>query len=410
MRRTLVTGAGIWSCIGQSLESVEESLREGRSGIGIAADRTEYGYQSPLSGIVPTPDIPVNELSLFQRKCLSEPSAFAYMAVKQALAQAGLEDGRGLALIVSCDSTVCASAVTEELMQKHHDTRRLGGYQVFRQLNSTVSMVLSSIFGFDSLSFSISAACAGGAHAVGIAHRLIQSGCVKGAVVVGAQEVGTRSYAAFDALGVFSRRVESPQTASRPFDVERDGLVPSGGSAAVVMEEADSFRTRCDSASLGAHALAEIKGYGFSTSTSMISPSVDSVHMAMLRALEEGRYPDSISTIFPHATSTREGDSAEACAITKLMTILKRPPIVAPLKSLTGHECWMAGVSSLVYAIIQAKGGFVAPHPSLTKKDPSASYLLIPKVATPYSHDLCLLNAFGFGGTNASLLVDFSQP
>lgn len=407
MRQSLITGIGIWSCIGCSQEEVADSLRNGKTGIVISHARKAYGYQSALTGMVPTPDLSSEPLRNAQRKCLSEPSAYAYMAVKQALAQAGSTDCSRYALIVSNDSTACANAETESIMQAHHDTRKVGGFQVFRSLNSTVSMSLSSIFGFSSLSLTLSAACAGGGHAVGIAHSLIQSGIIDAAVVVGTQEVGVQAYTAFDALCVFSRREDDPASASRPFDKLRDGLVPSGGAAALIIESGEHYAQRFSQGHTLHYPMAEILGYGFSTSPNIVSPSADSILMSMRMAL--GNEIPQLTTIFPHATSTRDGDAAEAQAISALTTEMQCPPLTVPLKALTGHECWMSGVSTIVYAIIQQQSGFVAPHPNLTEKDSAASSLIIPTVSQDYNHALALCNSFGFGGTNASIYLHLYQ-
>lgn len=403
MRQSLITGIGIWSCIGQSQDEVEDSLRKGLSGIGFSPIRKARGYQSALTGIVPMPDLSAEPLRNAQRKCLSEPSAYAYMAVKQALTQAGVTDCSRFALIASNDSTTCANAETERIMQVHHDTRRIGGFHVFRSLNSTVSMTLSSIWGFSNLSLTVSAACAGGGHAVGLAHSLIQSGIIDAAVVVGAQEVGAESYTAFDALGVFSHREDAPYAASRPFDKQRDGLVPSGGAAALIIESGEHYAQRSSQSNAAHYPMAEILGYGFSTSPNIVSPSADSILAAMRMALCN-EIPQ-LTTIFPHATSTRDGDAAEAQAISALTAEMQRPPLTAPMKALTGHECWMSGVSTIVYAIIQQQAGFVAPHPNLSEKDSAASTLVIPTEQMDYNHDLCLCNSFGFGGTNASVFL-----
>ena len=475
MQQSLITGMGIWSCIGTSCAQVTEALRIGRPGIGIVPERTAYGYQSPLSGIVPAPDLKNEPLRNAQRRTLSEPSAYGYMAVKQALAQSGLTDLSRVALIVSNDSTAEAMADTEALMALHHDTRRLGGFQVFRSLNSTVSMSLASIFGIGGLSLSVSAACAGGGHAIGIAHSLIQSGIIDCAIIVGTQEVGIHAYTSFDALGVFSQRTDDPSAASRPFDSLRDGLVPSGGAACIILESPQHLAARTHPRPVSSPAmaspssdpssapspspipLAAVIGYGFSTSPNIVTPSPESILAAMQMALgcPYEHVAAHLSTIFPHATSTRDGDMAEAKAITALLASIpdhplplpmafglpvtshttptapsasaadahasaaspasaspaaapaaasSRHPRIVPTKALTGHECWMSGVSQVVYAVLQQQGHFVAPHPNLRHPDPAACFD-IPTTPQSYDHTLYLCNAFGFGGTNASLLL-----
>ena len=406
MRRTVITGIGIWSCIGQSVQEVEQSLRLGKSGIGIDPERTAYGYQSPLTGIVPRPDIKAQGLRRSQRITLSEPGEYGYMAMKEALAMAPVSDLCRCGLIVSNDSTAGALAETEAIMAEYHDSRRLGAGMVFRTLNSSVSMSLASIFGIGGLTLSVSAACAGGGHAIGLAHSLIQSGQLDCCIVVGAQEVGLHAYTSFDALGLFSKRTDNPAAASRPFDTERDGLVPSGGAACVILETAGH-------AAMGNRKpLATVDGYGFSTSPDLVSPSVDAIYQSMTAALSAATVPSGsplgpgISAIMAHATSTPDGDRAEAEAIHRFcLDKGLSHPFVISTKALTGHECWMSGVSQIVYALIQMQGGFIAPNINLRTIDPAAATLRIPTAPTVTTLTTVLCNAFGFGGTNSSLVI-----
>ena len=406
MRRTVITGMGIWSCIGQSVQEVAQSLRLGKSGIGIDPERTAYGYQSPLTGIVPRPDIKAQGLRRSQRITLSEPGEYGYMAMKEALAMAPVADLYRCGLIVSNDSTAGALAETEAIMAEYHDSRRLGAGMVFRTLNSSVSMSLASIFGIGGLSFTVSAACAGGGHAIGLAHSLIQSGQLDCCIVVGAQEVGLHAYTSFDALGIFSHRTDNPTAASRPFDRDRDGLVPSGGAACVILE------TAAHAAMGNRKPLATVNGYGFTTSPDLATPSADAIYRSMIAALSAATVPSGsplgpgISAIMAHATSTPDGDRAEAEAIHRfcLDNGLSHPFVIST-KALTGHECWMSGVSQIVYALIQMQGGFIAPNINLRTIDPAAATLRIPTVPTVTTLTTVLCNAFGFGGTNSSLVI-----
>lgn len=426
MRRTVITGMGIWSCIGQSVQEVEQSLRLGKSGIGIDPERTAYGYQSPLTGIVPRPDIKAQGLRRSQRITLSEPGEYGYMAMKEALAMAPVSDLYRCGLIVSNDSTAGALAETEAIMAEYHDSRRLGAGMVFRTLNSSVSMSLASIFGIGGLTLSVSAACAGGGHAIGLAHSLIQSGQLDCCIVVGAQEVGLHAYTSFDALGLFSKRTDNPAAASRPFDTERDGLVPSGGAACVILETAGH-------AAMGNRKpLATVDGYGFSTSPDLVTPSADAIYQSMTAALSAAKSAalspvgsgtaaapsapatvpsgsplgSGISAIMAHATSTPDGDRAEAEAIHRFcLDYGLSHPFVISTKALTGHECWMSGVSQIVYALIQMQGGFIAPNINLRTIDPAAATLRIPTAPTVTTLTTVLCNAFGFGGTNSSLVI-----
>lgn len=421
--KTFITGMGIWSCIGTSIPEVTNSLREGKSGIGHIKERADYGYQSTLSGIVPpVPDSIISDLPRSKRICMGEPARYAYMAVLQAIKQAQLTDFHNVALIVSNDSTAGAAAETEALMQERHDTRYLGAGKVFQSLNSTVSMNLASIFHLNGLSLTLSAACAGGGHAIGLAHSLIQSKQIDCAIVVGAQEVGLHAYTSFDAIGVFSRE------ASRPFDKNRSGLVPSGGAAALILESDKHFRNRMATADASQEVseptpLASILGYGFSTSPSIATPNAESILASMTMALNNAERHEyqvlpafSLSMISAHATGTKDGDRAEAEAISTFITSSKRgyhesyvkdvAPWISSTKALTGHECWMSGVSQMVYTLIQMHNRFVAPNPNLTDPDDACSTLRIARETTPWhiaSH--ALLNAFGFGGTNSSIVI-----
>lgn len=414
MRRTVITGMGIWSCIGRSVQEVTQSLRLGKSGIGIDPERTAYGYQSPLTGIVPRPDIKAQGLRRSQRITLSEPGEYGYMAMKEALAMAPVADLYRCGLIVSNDSTAGALAETEAIMAEYHDSRRLGAGMVFRTLNSSVSMSLASIFGIGGLSFTVSAACAGGGHAIGLAHSLIQSGQLDCCIVVGAQEVGLHAYTSFDALGIFSHRTDNPTAASRPFDRDRDGLVPSGGAACVILE------TAAHAAMGNRKPLATVNGYGFTTSPDLATPSADAIYRSMLAALNSvaltpasSRESAGISAIMAHATSTPDGDRAEAEAIRRIFSVGSgyvaangdNSPFVISTKALTGHECWMSGVSQVVYALIQMQGGFVTPHINLQHPDEVAAALRIPIAPTITPLQTILCNAFGFGGTNSTLLL-----
>lgn len=422
--KTLITGMGIWSCIGTSLPEVTINLREGNSGIGHIQERADYGYQSTLSGIVPPVlDSLISDLPRHIRICMGEPARYAYMAVLQAIKQSQLADLHNVALIVSNDSTAGSAAETEAIMHERHDTRYLGAGKVFQSLNSTVSMNLASILHLNGLSLTLSAACAGGGHAIGIAHSLIQSGQIDCAIVVGAQEVGLHAYTSFDAIGVFSRE------ASRPFDKNRSGLVPSGGAAALILESDKHFSNRMANVPSASQEVSEptpiasILGYGFSTSPSIATPDKDSILASMTMALDNAERHEyqvlpafSLGMISAHATGTMDGDRAEADAITTFIENSKRgyhepyvkdvAPWISSTKALTGHECWMSGVSQMVYTLIQMHNHFVAPNPNLTQPDECCSTLRMAREATPWhiaSH--ALLNAFGFGGTNSSIVI-----
>ncbi len=402
MKRVVVTGIGIWSCLGRNKEEVTESLRQGRSGIGIDPARTEYGLRSPLTGMVPTPDLkPL--LHRRMRMGMSQEAMYAYMASAEAFRQAGITEqyltDNEVGVLFGNDSTAQATIETHEIMREKHDSALVGSGLIFQSMNSTVNMNLSTIFHLRGINFSVSAACASGSHAIGIGAMFIREGLQDMILVGGAQEVNAYSMAAFDALGTFSTRTNDPAKASRPFDQDRDGLVPSGGAAALVIEEYEHAKAR------GACILAEVCGYGFSSNGSGISqPSEEGSFIAMERALQDaGMTADDIDYVNAHATSTPQGDKEEAIALGRLFANGKT--WISSTKSMTGHECWMAGASEAVYSILMMHGGFVAPNINLERVDDAAKDLRIATMAVETPIEYVLSNSFGFGGTNSAIVL-----
>ncbi len=402
MRRVVVTGMGIWSCIGRNKEEVTASLRAGKSGIGYDEARKEYGFRSPLTGIVETPDLK----ALLHRRLrtgMSQEATYAYMAAREAFHQAAVDEqyllDNEVGVLFGNDSTALPTVEMHELMLDKHDTALLGSGLIFQSMNSTVNMNMSTIFHLRGINFSVSAACASGSHSIGLGAMFIRQGLQDMVLVGGAQEVNPYAMAAFDALGTFSCRVDEPAKASRPFDSDRDGLVPSGGAAALVLEDYDHAVAR------GATILAEVCGYGFSSNGGGISqPSSEGSFIAMERALKDaGISADEIDYVNAHATSTKQGDEEEAVALTRLFGGKKA--WISSTKSMTGHECWMAGASEAVYSILMIQQGFVAPNINLEHVDPCAAQLRLAKqmVETPLRS--VLSNSFGFGGTNSALVL-----
>lgn len=402
MRRVVVTGMGIWSCIGRNKEEVTASLRAGKSGIGYDEARKEYGFRSPLTGIVETPDLK----ALLHRRLrtgMSQEATYAYMAAREAFHQAAVDEqyllDNEVGVLFGNDSTALPTVEMHELMLDKHDTALLGSGLIFQSMNSTVNMNMSTIFHLRGINFSVSAACASGSHSIGLGAMFIRQGLQDMVLVGGAQEVNPYAMAAFDALGTFSCRVDEPAKASRPFDRDRDGLVPSGGAAALVLEDYDHAVAR------GATILAEVCGYGFSSNGGGISqPSSEGSSIAMERALKDaGISADEIDYVNAHATSTKQGDEEEAIALTRLFGGKKA--WISSTKSMTGHECWMAGASEAVYSILMMQQGFVAPNINLEHVDPCAAQLRLAKqmVETPLRS--VLSNSFGFGGTNSALVL-----
>ena len=402
-RRVVITGMGIWSCIGTGLDEVKDSLYKGKSGIGREEERLTYGFQSCLTGIVPQ-TILKGLIDRHLRRGLSEEAEFAFMASRQAFEQAGMDqdyiDANEVGCIFGNDSSAKPVIEAARIMAEKHDTALLGQSFVFQGMNSTVNMNISTIFHLKGINFSVSAACASGSHSIGLAYMFIKDGLQDVILCGGAQETNYYSMASFDAIGAFSKRMDAPAKASRPFDRDRDGLVPSGGAAALVLEEYEHAVAR------GANIIAEVKGYGFSSNgTSIISqPSDTGCVTAMRRAMESaGVDADSIDYINAHATSTRQGDMFEAMALCKLFK--GRHALISSTKGMTGHECWMAGASEIVYSVLMMQHGFVAPNLNFETPDEYSSQLNIARETIDTRVDTVLSNSFGFGGTNSALII-----
>ena len=394
---------GIWSCLGQEIDQVRDSLFEGKSGIGIEPVRKEYGYRSMLTGIVPKPVLK-GVLDRRTRAGMSEEAEYAYMASAQAFRGAGIDDdyllNNEVGVIFGNDSSAEPVIETARIMNEYRDSAMCGSGLIFQSMNSTVNMNMSTIFHLRGINFTVSAACASGSHAIGLGFMMIQQGLQDMVLCGGAQETNHMSMASFDALSAFSIRHDEPQKASRPFDRDRDGLVPSGGAAAVVLEDYDHAVKR------GAHILAEVLGYGFSSNgTGGISqPNSDASYLAMTRALERaGLQPDDIDYINAHATSTPQGDMYEAVALARLFE--GRKAWISSTKSMTGHECWMAGASEIVYSTIMLNNGFVAPNINFENPDEQSARLNIAAETKQTELKTILSNSFGFGGTNSALVI-----
>lgn len=402
MIRVVITGMGIWSCLGKNKEEVTQSLREGKSGIGIEEERLVYGYQSALTGLVERPVLK-GLLHRRLRAGLPEEGEYAFMAAREAFEQAGIDEAfleqHEVGVIFGNDSSARPVIEAAKIMEEKHDTQLLGSGYIFQSMNSTVNMNLSSIFQLRGVNFSVSSACASGSHSIGLGYLLIKQGLQDRILCGGAQEVNYYSMATFDALGAFSMRMDEPAKASRPFDRDRDGLVPSGGGAAVMLESYESAVRR------GAPILAEVCGYGFSSNGGGISqPSDDGSVIAMERALQmAGLEAGDIDYINAHATSTRQGDMFEAMALDRMFR--GRHALISSTKGMTGHECWMAGASEIVYATLMMQHGFVAPNLNFENPDEYSEHLNIATQTVETEVNTVLSNSFGFGGTNSALVI-----
>lgn len=403
MRRVVITGAGIWSCLGTDLDTVAQALREGRSGIGVDLDRIKYGYQSPLTGIVQKPNLK-GLLDRRLRVSFAEQAEYAYMASSEAFAMSGIDaqyiKDNEIGVIFGNDS--CAKPVIEtaRIMDELHDSTMVGRALVFQSMNSTVTMNLSSAFGLRGVNFTVSAACASGSHSIGLAYMMIRQGVQDIVLAGGAQETNYFSMASFDAINAFSMRTASPTEASRPFDKNRDGLVPSGGAAALVLEDYDHAVAR------GAKIMAEVIGYGVSSNGDggISNPNEKGSYLAMRRALADACIaPSDVDYINAHATSTPQGDMIEAKALKELFG--NERAWISSTKSMTGHECWMAGASEIVYSLLMMRDNFIAPNINFSEPDEYSDglHLATHTIDTPVN--VVLSNSFGFGGTNSALVI-----
>ena len=402
MRRVVVTGMGIWSCLGTDTESVKDALYMGKSGIGLQPERLEYGYRSGLTGIVEQPKLK-KLLDRRTRVGLAEEGEYAFMASQQAFQQACVDEDyllkNEVGVIFGNDSSAKPVIEASKIMDEKHDSAMLGSGIIFQSMNSTVNMNLSTIFHLRGINFTVSAACASGSHSIGMGMMLIRQGLQDMVLCGGAQETNYYSMASFDALSAFSIRMDEPTKASRPFDRDRDGLIPSGGAAALVLEDYDHAIAR------GAKILCELTGYGFSSNGGGISqPSDDGSVIAMSRAMKDaGLELDDIDYINAHATSTHQGDMFEAIALDRMFH--GQRALISSTKSMTGHECWMAGASEIVYSILMMQHNFVAPNINLENPDEYSEKINLTAKTVDMELNAILSNSFGFGGTNSALII-----
>lgn len=401
-KRVVITGIGIWSCLGTDVDTVKESLYKGKSGIVLDEKRLEYGFRSGLTGMVKKPVLK-GLLDRRQRANMSEEAEYAYMAAKQAFENAEMNElylqKNEVGCIFGNDSSAKAVIEGYSIMEEQHDTELIGSGAVFQSMNSTVNMNLCSIFHLRGINFSVSAACASGSHAIGLGYLMIKEGLQDVVLCGGAQETNMYGMSSFDAIRTFSMRMDEPTKASRPFDKNRDGLVPSGGAAALVLEDYEHAIAR------GANILCEICGYGFSSNGGGISqPNDAGSALAMQRAMQcAGIRPSDVDYINAHATSTSQGDMFEARALNRIFA--NEHAWISSTKSMTGHECWMAGASEIVYSIIMMQNDFVAPNINFEEPDEYSEKLNIASKAIDVKLNYVLSNSFGFGGTNSAIVL-----
>ena len=401
-KRVVITGMGIYSCLGKTLEEVRDSLYTGKSGIIFFFFCKEMGFRSALTAELHEPDLK-KVLSRNQRVYMPEQAKYAYCATVEALRNAGIDqnylDAHEVGVLYGNDSTADAVVKSVDTMREKKDTTLVGSGAIFQSMNSTVTMNLACIFKLKGMNLTVSGACASGSHAIGLGAMLIRNGLQEMVICGGAQEVNPFSIGSFDGISAFSVRESDPTKASRPFDRDRDGLVPGGGAATVIIESYESAVRR------GAPILGEILSYGFSSNGDHISvPNVDGPSRSLQMAIRlAGIDLRDIGYINAHATSTPVGDKNEAKAIYNVFG--DACPEVTSTKSQTGHEMWMAGASEVIYSMLMMKNEFIAPNINFENPDEDSAKLNIPAKRVDKKFDIFLSNSFGFGGTNSTLII-----
>ncbi|MDR0844489.1 MAG: beta-ketoacyl-[acyl-carrier-protein] synthase family protein [Tannerella sp.] len=401
-KRIVITGMGIYSCLGKNLDEVRDSLYNGKSGIIYDPARKEMGFRSALTASVVIPELK-GVLTRNQRVYMPEQAKYAYVATQEALTNAKLDidyiEQHEVGILYGNDSSADAVVKSVDTMREKKDTTLVGSGAIFQSMNSTVTMNLACIFKLRGINLTISGACASGSHAIGLGALLIRSGLQECIVCGGAQEVNPFSIGSFDGISAFSIRENEPAKASRPFDRDRDGLVPGGGAATVIIESYESAVRR------GAPIIGEVCGYGFSSNGDHISvPNVDGPSRSLQMAIHEaGINLREIGYVNAHATSTPVGDRNEAKAISRVFGDYR--PEITSTKSMTGHEMWMAGASEVVYSMLMMKNRFIAPNLNFENPDDDSVRLNIPAVRIEKHFNTFLSNSFGFGGTNSTLVI-----
>ncbi|MGE4073418.1 MAG: beta-ketoacyl synthase N-terminal-like domain-containing protein [Lysobacterales bacterium] len=398
LRRVVISGLGIVSCLGNDGDSVAASLRGGRSGIRADASLAAAGLRSQISG---KPEVDLDsEVDRRLRRFMGDAAAYAWLATQQAVAQAGLADAHlrhpRTGLIMGSGGGSPENQIGAAQTLKERGIRRVGPYQVTRCMSSTVSACVATALGIRGLNYSVSSACATSAHCIGLGYQQIAWGMQDIVIAGGGEEVHWGMAMLFDAMGALSSRSnEDPERASRPYDSLRDGFVIAGGGGALVLESLDSALAR------GAPVLAELVGYGASSDgADMVAPSGDGAADCMRMALAGGGgLPDYINT---HGTSTPLGDVVELRAMREVFG--EQMPPFSSTKSLGGHALGAAGVHEAIHCLLMLQHGFMAG--SINVDDPDAAVSGLPLLVASRDATIgsALSNSFGFGGTNASLM------
>ena len=401
MKRVVVTGLGIVSCLGNDAQQVLDSLRQGRSGIRFKPEYAELGFRSQVAGVV---DIDIESLvDRKQLRFMGDAAAYAYIAMQQAIDDAGLEasdiSNPRTGLIAGSGGASSANQVEAADVMREKGLRRVGPYRVTRTMGSTVSACLSTPFKIKGVNYSISSACATSAHCIGSAVEQIQMGKQDVVFAGGGEEEHWTLSCLFDAMGALTTHYnDTPEKASRPYDVDRDGFIIAGGGGMLVIEELEHAKAR------GAKIYAEITGYGAtSDGHDMVAPSGEGAARCMRQALAglEGKV-DYINT---HGTSTPVGDVAELKAIREVFG--DTTPAMSSTKSLTGHSLGATGVQEAIYSLLMMQNRFICASANIDTLDEQANgFDIVRQRRDDVDVKRVLSNSFGFGGTNACLVLD----
>jgi 3-oxoacyl-[acyl-carrier-protein] synthase-1 len=399
MKRVVITGLGITSCLGNDRAAVTTSLRELRSGIVAVPEYKELGFRSQVAGVC-TVDLDAR-IDRKQRRFQGDAAAFAHVAMADAIADAGLDpasiaDPR-IGVIAGSGGGSCLNQVEAADLLRSKGVRRVGPYMVTRTMCSTVSANLATAFGIRGLNYSLSSACATSAHCIGAAMEQIQLGKQDLVFAGGGEELHWTQTMLFDAMGALSSKYnDTPTKASRAYDADRDGFVIAGGGGMVVVESLEHAQAR------DAKILAEIVGYGAtSDGADMVAPSGEGAARCMRQALATVEGP--IDYLNTHGTSTPVGDVAELGAIKEVFG--DKVPRFSSTKSLSGHSLGAAGVHEAIYCLLMMEHGFMAGSANIENLDPAAEGLPILRATRDASLTTVMSNSFGFGGTNATLIL-----
>ena len=398
MRRVVVTGMVIVSCLGNSTDEVTDSLRQGKSGIRFNETYKELGFRSQICGAV---DVDTSVIDRKIRRFMGESAMYAYLSMEQAIEQAGLtpemvsNDRTGL--IAGSGGASCSSQVEATDIMREKGVKRIGAFMVPRIMTSTVSACLATAYHIRGGNYSRSSACATSAHCIGHAMEQIQNGKQDIVFAGGGEEEDWSLTMLFDAMGALSFKYnDTPEAASRPFDTGRDGFVIAGGGGMLVLEELEHARKR------GANIIAELTGYGAtSDGYDMVAPSGEGAARCMQQAM--ATVEGDIDYINAHGTSTPVGDVAEMKAVRNVFG--DRVPAISSTQSLTGHSLGATGAQEAIYSLLMLQNGFIAGTANLENPDEElASMPIVGPDAREQSLSSVMSNSFGFGGTNASLV------